>query len=143
MPNSTTHCIDASIVSRMLGSTPSRDAKDLFAGWQAKGNLIVAPLLLRYEVTNALWQMRRHGQIARIALDAALLALVTLPISIRDSPHHHSAAMEFAERFSLPATYDAHYLALAEELDCEFWTADKRLARAMNGAFPLLRLVDA
>lgn len=105
--------------------------------------MIVAPLLLRYEVTNALWQMRKHGRLSRITLEAALQALVDLPISIRDSPRHYSAAMEFAERFNLPATYDAHYLALAEELDCEFWTADKRLARATNGAFPLLRLVDA
>jgi len=127
----------------MLGSTPGRGAIYLFEGWQAEGKVIVAPLLLRYEVTNALWQMRKHGRLSRITLEAALQALVDLPISIRDSPRHYSAAMEFAERFNLPATYDAHYLALAEELDCEFWTADKRLARATNGAFPLLRLVDA
>ena len=25
--------------------------------------------------------------------------------------------------------YDAHYLALAEALDCEFWTADEKLVR--------------
>jgi predicted nucleic acid-binding protein len=36
-------------------------------------------------------------------------------------------AMEFAQRFRLPATYDAHYLALAYAEQCECWTADKRL----------------
>lgn len=54
----------------------------------------------------------------------------------------HDRALILASRSDLPATYDAHYLALAEELDCEFWTADKRLARATNGAFPWLHLVD-
>lgn len=54
----------------------------------------------------------------------------------------HDRALVLASRFDLQATYDAHYLALAEERDCEFWTADKRLARATNGAFPWLRLID-
>lgn len=54
----------------------------------------------------------------------------------------HDRALSLATRFTLPATYDAHYLALAEELGCEFWTADKRLAGATDGAFPLLRLIE-
>ena len=36
-------------------------------------------------------------------------------------------AMELAHRFDLPATYDAHYLALALRENCEYWTADTRL----------------
>lgn len=37
------------------------------------------------------------------------------------------SALDLAERLSLSATYDAHYLALAEWLGAEFWTADQRL----------------
>jgi predicted nucleic acid-binding protein len=37
-----------------------------------------------------------------------------------------------ATRFNRPATYDAHYLALAEMMDCEFWTADERLFNAVR-----------
>lgn len=132
MPNSTTLCIDASIVSRMLGSTPSRNVIDQFDRWQGSGNVVVAPLLLRYEVANALRQMRKQGQISWPAVEAALQALIELPINVHSSPHSHATAMRYAERFNLPATYDAHYLALAEELDGEFWTADRRLARAVQ-----------
>jgi hypothetical protein len=41
--------------------------------------------------------------------------------------------MAFTFQFSLPATYDAHYLALAERENCEFWTADTRLFNAIKG----------
>ncbi len=36
-------------------------------------------------------------------------------------------------------SYDAHYLALAEHLGCEFWTADKRLHNAVHEKLPWVR----
>jgi len=36
-----------------------------------------------------------------------------------------------AERFMLPAAYDAHYLALDERLGATFVTTDQRLANAV------------
>ena len=53
----------------------------------------------------------------------------------------HWRALELAERFSLPAVYDAPYLALAEGLGGEFWTADGALARTVQPAMPWVRLV--
>ena len=40
--------------------------------------------------------------------------------------------MELAWELHQPAAYDAHYLALAEILDCEMWTADDRFFRAAS-----------
>ena len=37
-----------------------------------------------------------------------------------------------ASRFGQGAVYDAHYLALAESLGCELWTADQRFHRAVD-----------
>lgn len=142
MPNLTTLCVDASIIATMFGSTARPLSIELFSQWQVAGTSIVAPVLLRYEVTNGLWQMWKHQAISALALEAALVALVDLPIEIMGSPFHHSAAITFARRFTLPATYDAHYLALAEELDCEFWTADKRLARAVQRELDWVRLFE-
>lgn len=48
-------------------------------------------------------------------------------------------ALKLAEALSLPATYDAHYLALAERLGAEFWTADRCLAQAAQKALPWVR----
>lgn len=51
-------------------------------------------------------------------------------------------AMELSHQFNLPATYDAHYLALAEIEGCECWTADKRLWNAVKGKLAWVRSLD-
>jgi predicted nucleic acid-binding protein len=50
--------------------------------------------------------------------------------------------MEFAHRFNLPASYDSHYLALAEREECELWTADRRLQRAVKGQLDWIRTLE-
>ena len=44
-----------------------------------------------------------------------------------------------AARFNRPAAYDAHYLALAEMMNCEFWTADRRLFNVVKDELPWVR----
>lgn len=51
----------------------------------------------------------------------------------------HHRAWERAYRFKQPAAYDAHYLALAEMLGCEFWTADRRLHNAVKDELPWVK----
>jgi len=49
-------------------------------------------------------------------------------------PHRCQAVLEWAGRLNQSRAYDAFYMALAEELGAEFWTADQRLARAAQQA---------
>ena len=55
-----------------------------------------------------------------------------MDIIFHDPAHLPKRAFELAEQFQRPNTYDAHYLALAEHLDCSFWTADKSLFYATH-----------
>jgi predicted nucleic acid-binding protein len=66
----------------------------------------------------------------------ALEAALALDIALYGDADLHRRALELAQRFSLPATHDAHYLALAERLGAEFWTADRRLTRAVQVTLP-------
>jgi predicted nucleic acid-binding protein len=44
----------------------------------------------------------------------------------------HQSALLWAERIGQAKIYDAQYLALAESLSAEFWTADQRLLHTMQ-----------
>ena len=41
-------------------------------------------------------------------------------------------AFEWTLRIQRASAYDSYYLALAQSLDCEFWTADKRLYNVLE-----------
>jgi len=58
-------------------------------------------------------------------------------------PGTHARALELAHRFGQPASYDAHYLALAERERCDVWTADERLWNAVREELPWVHWVGA
>lgn len=102
---------------------------------------MVAPLLMRYEVTNAI---HRIGVAAGLTESESVFVLESafrLPITFHAEKHTHMRAFEISRRFKLPAAYDAHYLALAEALGCDFYTADARLYRAVGDVLHWVKFV--
>lgn len=59
---------------------------------------------------------------------------MSLPIEFHETETLHHRALELASQLNQGAAYDSHYLALAETLGCDLWTADQRLQRT---AYPL------
>lgn len=135
----TAGCVDASLVVQILGAHPAAVSLwDRLA--QLDGDLI-APSLLHYEVANALYQQQRSG---RVTLELAALQFdrcLRLPIELHGDIRLHSRAMEIAHEQQLPATYDAHYVALAERFRVPLWTCDRRLADALGDGLPEVHLV--
>ena len=72
---------------------------------------------------------------AREAIHGAL----TLGVRLLHPTNISLRAFDLAARFDRPAAYDAHYLALAEMMEGEFWTADGRLYNAIREYFPRIR----
>jgi predicted nucleic acid-binding protein len=103
---------------------------------------IVMPALARWEIANAFYRIGLAGKMSVQAVDSALVAMQQLAIRFEDGSGDHLRAIHLARQFSLKAAYDAHFLALAERLDCELWTADKELHRSVTRQFPWVRLVE-
>ena len=93
-------------------------------------------------MTNVLRRYYHADLLSRAAVDAALDEALSLPSQLHGDPALHRRAARLADRLGLAAACDAHYLALAEMLECELWTADGRLARAVGPALPWVRLVS-
>jgi len=98
--------------------------------------------LLYYEVANALYRYQHRGYLSASAVQLSFRAAFALPLELHGEPDLHWRALDLADKFSLPAVYDAHYLALAELLEGEFWTADGRLARTVQSSLPWVHLVE-
>jgi predicted nucleic acid-binding protein len=135
-------CVDASLVVRLVAGPAEESHQARWEQWDSEGRRLAAPTLLYYEVANALYRYQKLGYISTAALELAFKAALALPLELHGGPDLHWRALELANRFSLSAAYDAHYLALAELLEGEFWTADGELARAVESALPWVHLVE-
>lgn len=88
-----------------------------------------APLLLSYELTNAVRTAERR---LRLAPDVASEALANLLAATPElHPPDARAALALARELGISG-YDAAYVALAELLGVELWTADRKLQRAAS-----------
>ena len=140
--NSSPLCVDANLVIRLVADPEDETVRKLWEQWDADRRLIAAPTLLYYEVSNALYRYHRAEMMSRATVQLALKAALALPVQLYGDPALHPQALELAERFALPAAYDAHYLALAEWLGGQFWTADRRLVRAVGDELPWVHVVE-
>jgi predicted nucleic acid-binding protein len=136
-------CVDASVaVKWILDEERSDKAITLYDAVVQAGQSIVAPPLLPLEVTNILRQrMRANPGLSLIDATDQLNDFLALPIEYHNPVGLHYQALVLADALGLPATYDAHYLALAEHLGCELWTDDQRLLRNVACSLPFVRWI--
>ena len=64
-----------------------------------------------------------------------------LPIRLEAPPDLYPRALAFARTHGLRATYDGVYVALAQILGAEVWTADERLVRDLGTSAPWVRWI--
>jgi predicted nucleic acid-binding protein len=132
MSNFLTVCVDASMVVRLTISQDDAAVKKLWSSWSSQGTHLVAPSLLFYEVTNGLYRQQKGGVLSPAFVREALDIALALPVELFGDADLHRQARLLAETYHLPAAYDAHYLALAERLGVDLWTADARLVKALQ-----------
>ncbi len=133
-------CLDSGIALKLvLPEEDSRQARDLWKFVLNAGLQPVAPPLFSYEITAVLRKCVYREIITGEYGQTALKKLLRLNIQLVTFPEIHLQAWELARRLNRPTAYDAHYLALAGYLNCEFWTADKQLYNSASREISQIR----
>jgi predicted nucleic acid-binding protein len=136
--------VDTSLALKWViyeSDTPS--ARALLSQWIKQDFIIAAPDLLIYEITNVFYKSIRRNMLSLEKAISAFEILIQIGLTYTEVKDEKLSlqALDFARQFKLPATYDAHYLALAEREGCEFWTADARLYHAVREQLAWVRLM--
>jgi predicted nucleic acid-binding protein len=118
--------LDASLAVKLLvleAYTPQARALSLY--WRSAGIQLIAPDFMPSETATA---FRKKISEQTLTLDGAkqlMARFYELRISLRPSWLLHDRAIDLAVELNQRLAYDSHYLALAESLDSDFWTADR------------------
>jgi predicted nucleic acid-binding protein len=128
--------IDASLLLSIGLPLPyTRQSFQLLRQWKETGEVMHAPILLEYEITSAL---RKAVFLGSIGMDEAVSTqanLLSLGVQrVNPTPELHKHALQWAAVLGQSKAYDAHYLALAESLQADYWTADQQLVRGARQA---------
>ena len=130
-------CVDASLTFKLVVDEPdSTLAHALWVEWQLAEVTIIAPTLWAYEMPSALRKRVHRGLLPAELEEDLVEAALGLPVRLLRPAGLHRRASGLARRFNRPASYDAHYLALAEMYTCPLWTGDERLFNAVRQELP-------
>jgi predicted nucleic acid-binding protein len=125
--------VDASLAFKWLVPEEHSDkAISLARFWDNEGTQPVAPHLMPVEVANALHRRVVRSELTMEEATRLMECLMATGIELREMHYLHSRALELASLLGQNAVYDAHYLALAETLECNLWTSDERFFRAVG-----------
>jgi predicted nucleic acid-binding protein len=92
-----------------------------------------APALWAHETTSAIVKTVHFAQITAAEGRQALEHLATLGVQLFiPNLEQNLSAFDWTVRLKRVAAYDCYYLALAQSLDCAFWTADRSLFNALK-----------
>lgn len=134
--------IDASLAAMWAVPEPySGQAIARAEQWAQTGTRLLAPCLLLAEVTNALYKRIVRGELDLPTAQTALEIILAFSIEIREEPGLQARAMALAHQLRRPTTYDCHYLALAEQYQCELWTGDQRFYNAVRHMIPWVKWI--
>lgn len=125
--------VDASVAVKWLVREEHTDrALAILSAWHDDEVTPAAPYLLPFEVANALHRRVFRDQLSVGDTARMISQLLSSRLELHQTVELHVRALELATELHQGAAYDSHYLALAETLNCELWTADERFFRAAS-----------
>ncbi len=121
-------CIDANLALKLIiVEEDSSKAHHLWNTWIDTDFEIVAPPLLAFEGTSVIRNKLHRGLVPLEEAELMFRAFHLLGVRLLYPEGLHQKAWALAKQFNRSQAYDSHYLALADILGLELWTADERL----------------
>ncbi|MAS32764.1 MAG: DNA-binding protein [Anaerolineaceae bacterium] len=141
MTTSSIVCDASLILSTVLNEPQTQKAKALLQTCEQSEVQLAAPYLFHYEIISVI---RRNVYIGKITAEEGINirdTILKMPIQLMSDDSLLKRAYELATQYNRPTAYDSQYLAVAERLNCEFWTADERLVNAVGNDLSWVRWV--
>lgn len=133
-------CVDANLALKLvLVEEDSPQAHHLWETWVEADVEVIAPPLLAFEGTSVICNKMHRGLVPPEEAEVMFRAFHLLGVRFLYPDGLHEKAWELARQFNRPQAYDSYYLALAEMLGLELWTADARLYNVAKHQLPWVR----
>lgn len=129
-------------LSLALQEKDAPKAKKLFNLWANLGYTIATPYLFRYEIISVTRKYISSGKLTVTDGRQLMEGILNQSIVTFTEEFLLRNAFELANQYNLVAAYDAQYLALASHLNCDLWTADKRLFNNVSSSLAWVYLLE-
>lgn len=139
MPTSYAVLDSGILLAAVQTETYTAQAKALLKSLSEQNIQIAAPTLLRYELVAVTRKWVYRELATSEEAQNALNTLLNYPIELHFDKVLLKRGYELATEYKRPTAYDAQYLAVAEYLSCDFWSADERLFNAVKDQFTSIR----
>lgn len=117
-------------IAQIIPLAYSDAARHKLEEWITQNVELVVPTLWFYEIVSALRKAMTVGLLNQEQAEQGIDAILAFQVkSVVPSTALHRSALRWAIQLEQTVAYDAAFLALAESLGVEFWTADQRLYR--------------
>ena len=120
------------VIASVLPEPLSGKAETLLKHYEQNAFQLAAPTLFLYEIVAVMRKSVFRNIITDAEAQTRLNLLLAQPIQLMIDNQLLRRAYDIATQFNRPTAYDAQYLAVAERLGCEFWTANERLYNSVS-----------
>lgn len=134
--------IDASLAVKLLVVEAfTAQARALALSWKTSEIALAGPNFMPSEVASAFRKKIQEGIFTNDGAKQAMTRFYGLRITLHPSRPLHDRAIDLAVELNQRLAYDCHYLALAEALNDDFWTADEPFYRVARGRYPRVKWI--
>ena len=129
------------VLSWLFEEEFSDRADEALSTWRRRNCRLVAPAMLSFETPSVIRQAVHRERISGEEGDEALQTFLDFNIEILQPTPLVYEAWSIGKTLNAPRLYDMYYLALASLLNCDIWTADRRLFNLARNHLSFVRWI--